>query len=179
MRLLLLAILAVTIPQAAKAAAPAAIEAGGVTLTLNGGGSRTKYLMEMYHGGLYLKEPSRDAATVIAADAPMAIRLEITSAMVTQQRLVESLREGFHNATGGNVAGIQREIDQFQQCFAQPVAKGDVLAMVYLPGHGVTVSKNGQRVGVIQGLPFKQALFGIWLCDRPAQESLKVAMLGK
>jgi hypothetical protein len=99
--------------------------------------------------------------------------------MVTQQRLVESLREGFHNATGGNVAAIQREINQFQQCFAQPISKGDVLAMVYLPGHGVTVSKNGQPVGVIQGLAFKQALFGVWLCDRPAQESLKVAMLGK
>ncbi len=179
MRVLLLVLVAMTIPQAAQAAAPAAIEAGGTTLSLNGCGSRTKYLMEMYMAGLYLQEPSRDAAGIIAADAPMAIRLEITSGMATQQRLVESLEEGFQNATGGNVAPIQREIEHFRQCFAQPIAKGDILELVYLPSRGVMVVKNGQPVGVIQGLAFKQALFGIWLSDRPAQTSLRVAMLGK
>jgi hypothetical protein len=32
---------------------------------------------------------------------------------------------------------------------------------------------------VIQGLAFKQAMFGIWLCERPADAGLRVAMLGK
>jgi hypothetical protein len=179
MRLPLLAALVITVPLAAQAAAPASIDVNGQTLVLNGAGARTKYLMQMYLGGLYLQQPSRDAAGIIAADAPMAIRLEITSGMVTQERLVESLAEGFQNATRGNTAAIQREIEQFRQCFAQPVSKGDVLEMIYMPAQGVTVVKNGTPVGTIPGLAFKQALFGIWLCDRPAEQSLKVAMLGK
>ncbi|HMP05316.1 MAG TPA: chalcone isomerase family protein, partial [Lacipirellulaceae bacterium] len=59
------------------------------------------------------------------------------------------------------------------------IVKGDVFDLVYLPARGVTVLKNGQRVGAIQGLAFKQALFGIWLSNRPADESLRVALLGK
>ncbi len=179
MRLFLLAALVMVVPHAVRAEAPASITCDGTTLVLNGSGARTKYLMQMYMGGLYLQGPSSDAAGIIAADAPMAIRLEITSAMVTKERMDESLREGFQNATGGQLAPIQREIDQFRQCFAQPIAKGDVFEFVYLPARGVTVVKNGRPVGVIQGLAFKQAMFGIWLCDRPAQESLRVAMLGK
>ncbi|HCX90261.1 MAG: hypothetical protein COW04_00540 [Deltaproteobacteria bacterium CG12_big_fil_rev_8_21_14_0_65_43_10] len=35
-----------------------------------------------------------------------------------------------------------------------------------------------QNSKVTNGLPFKKALFGIWLCDNPAQKSLKREMLG-
>jgi len=48
-----------------------------------------------------------------------------------------------------------------------------------VPGKGVEIYKNGQMISTIQGLEFKKALFGIWLCNKPAQESLKEAMLGK
>lgn len=179
MRIVLLVALVMAVPQAVRAEAPASITVDGTTLVLNGAGARTKYLMQMYMGGLYLERASRDAAGIIAADSPMAIRLEITSAMVTKERMDESLREGFQNSTGGHVAAIAREIEQFRQCFAQPIAKGDVFELVYIPARGVTVVKNGKPVGVIQGLAFKQAVFGIWLCDRPADASLRVAMLGK
>jgi hypothetical protein len=37
---------------------------------------------------------------------------------------------------------------------------------------------NGLTVGTIPGLPFKRALFAIWLGDKPADRSLKQAMLG-
>ena len=38
--------------------------------------------------------------------------------------------------------------------------------------------KNGKKRGVIEGLAFKQALFGIWLGGVPADDSLKEEMLG-
>jgi hypothetical protein len=179
MRMVLVAALVMAVPHAVRAEAPASITCDGTNLVLNGAGVRTKYFMQMYMGGLYLEQPSRDAAGIIAADAPMAIRLDITSAMVTKERMDESLREGFQNATGGQVAPIAREIEQFRQCFAQPIAKGDVFEFVYRPARGVTVVKNGRPIGVIQGLAFKQAMFGIWLCERPADAGLRVAMLGK
>jgi len=49
--------------------------------------------------------------------------------------------------------------------------------MVYLPSHGVIVIKNGKRMGSVTGAMFKQALFSIWLCDNPADEALKQALL--
>ena len=162
---------------AAHAELPNAIEAGDEKLTLNGSGARTKYLMEMYVAGLYLEQPSSDPDSIVAADAPMAIRLEITSGMVTEAKLVDSLKEGFHNATGGKPEPIRKEIDLFRKCLAGKIAKGDVLDFVYLPGHGVIVAKNGEKQGAIEGIAFKRALFGVWLSKTPADEELKRAML--
>ena len=50
---------------------------------------------------------------------------------------------------------------------------------IYIPGKGVEVLKNSQSKVIIKGLEFKKALFGIWLCNKPAQESVKKQMLGK
>jgi hypothetical protein len=163
----------------AGAETPATLKLGDTQLTLNGRGSRTKYLMQMYEAGLYLAEPSADAKAIIAADAPMAIRIEVTSGLVTQEKLVESLNEGFASATGGKVEPLAKEIGEFRKCFAAPIAKGDVFNLVYLPPHGLIVLKNGKKQGAVAGLAFKQTVFAIWLGDRPADEKLKLALLAK
>ena len=69
------------------------------------------------------------------------------------------------------------EIDQFRKYFQEDIRKGDVLDMVYHPQHGVIVNKNGKLVGVVGGVKFKQALFGIWLSDKPADGTLRQALL--
>ena len=50
--------------------------------------------------------------------------------------------------------------------------------LVYVPGDGVRVIKNGKLGDTIGDRAFKEALFGIWLGDEPAQGSLKDDMLG-
>ena len=47
-----------------------------------------------------------------------------------------------------------------------------------LGGPFVDVSKNGKHITSIKGLAFKKAVFGIWLCDDPADDDLKEGMLG-
>ncbi len=47
-----------------------------------------------------------------------------------------------------------------------------------LNGAGTRTKYSSSKVN-IKGLEFKKALFGIWLCDKPAQKSLKQEMLGK
>lgn len=54
---------------------PESLEAGQVTLTLNGSGVRSK-LIKLYVGGLYLAQKSNDAETIMTADEPMAVRLQ-------------------------------------------------------------------------------------------------------
>jgi len=156
---------------------PSEIRAGEHRLILNGSGVRTKTLLELYVAGLYLTKPNSNSATIIAADEPMALRIKITSGFVSQSSLVDSLEEGFKNTTGGNTREIQREIQQFRECFKDEIKKGDVFEMVYIPQQGVMVNKNGKHKGVVAGAKFKQALFGIWLSDKPADSSLKQALL--
>jgi hypothetical protein len=156
---------------------PAEIKAGETRLILNGSGARTKAFMELYNAGLYLTKSSNNPKAIIAADEPMAIRIKIISGWVSQSNLVESLEEGFTNSTGGNTREIRTEIDQFRACFQDDISKGDVFDMLYLPNKGVVVSKNGKYKGTVSSAKFKQALFGIWLSDKPADSSLKQAMI--
>ena len=156
---------------------PLQIQAGEHRLVLNGEGGRTKAFLELYVAGLYLMQSNGDAAQIIAADEPMAIRIKITSSFVSQKSLVDSLEEGFKNATGGDTREIRKQIDQFRDCFKDAVAKGDTFDMVYLPTHGLIVNKNGKFKSAVAGAKFKQALFSIWLSDKPADAALKEALL--
>lgn len=148
-------------------------------LVLNGAGVRTKFFFKLYVGGLYLKQKSDDAEQIIQADEPMAIKLQIISSMITSEKMEKATREGFHKATDGNIAPIKSQIESFIAVFQEKIQPGDTYDLVYLPARGVDVYKNGTLHSSLAGLDFKQALFGIWLCDKPAQQSLKAAMLGK
>jgi len=158
---------------------PDSITAGKTKLILNGAGTRKKFFMKMYVGALYLTERNSSPDNIIEADAPMAIILHITSSLITSERMEEATREGFHNSTGGNTAPIEDEIEKFISVFSEKISEDDVYELIYLPEQGVEVLKNSLSKVTIKGIKFKKALFGIWLCDKPAQKSLKDEMLGK
>lgn len=181
--LLLLAVLSFSFGQAQTeiggATLPNTLEYGSEKMTLNGAGVRTKFWMDMYAGGLYLQSKSSNAAEIMQADKPMAIRLHIVSKMITSKRMIDAVNEGFENATNGKTASISSEIAKFKSFFDEQINKEDVFDIVYLPKDGVTVYKNGNKSGNIKGMEFKRALFGIWLSDNPADDGLKSGMLGK
>ena len=163
-----------------QAELPATLEFDGAKLVLNGSGVRKKYMMSLYDGGLYLESKSSDAAAIIAADKPMAIRLEITSGMITSEKMEEALLEGIDNSTGGNTAPIQEYTDAFMSAFKEEIKDGDNFNIGYTPGKGIDTYKNGTHLKTIDGgMTFKEAVFGIWLGDKPADKNLKKGMLGK
>lgn len=158
---------------------PETYTAMGTELKLNGAGTRSKWFMDLYVGGLYVPSTISDGQAIINADEPQAITLHIISGMITSDKMKDATMEGFENATGGDLSAIQSEVDAFLDVFSEEIVEGDVFDLVYLPGEGVRVQKNGEARSTIEGLEFKKALFGIWLSDEPAQEDLKEKMLGQ
>lgn len=156
---------------------PDTYAADNTELQLNGAGTRSKFFIDLYVGSLYVEQAQQNASAVIEADAPQAITLHITSGMITSERMTDATMEGFEAATDGNLAPLQTEIDQFMAVFEEEIKDGDVFDLVYVPGKGVNVLKNGDEKGTVAGLEFKKALFGIWLGEEPAQKSLKEKML--
>ncbi|MEQ9547298.1 MAG: chalcone isomerase family protein [Marinobacter sp.] len=157
---------------------PETYSAMDTELTLNGAGTRSKWFMDLYVGGLYVPESIDDGQAVINADEPQVITLHIISDMITSERMTEATLEGFENANDGDLSAIQGEIDQFMSVFEEEIKEGDVFDLVYLPSEGVRVLKNGEIRDTVGGLEFKKALFGIWLSEKPAQKDLKASMLG-
>ncbi len=154
------------------------IKTGGTTLVLNGAGMRTKFFLKLYVCGLYLSEKSDDPVAIIKADEVMAIRMQMATSLITASKMEKTIRSGFENSTGGNTAPISSRIDQYISVFKNGVDKNEVYDLIYTPDKGVEVFRDGEFVALIEDLIFKQALFGIWLSDSPAQESLKMEMLG-
>ena len=151
--------------------------AGNETLSLNGAGLRKKFFIKVYAGGLYLTEKSADAEQIIQANAPMAIRMHFIYDGVSAEKLIDTWNEGFSAATGGKTGSLQEKIDKFNSFFIEEAKKGDVYDIIYTPGEGARVYIKDRLMGVIPGLDFKQALFAIWLGEKPADEGLKEGML--
>ncbi|MCL1051209.1 chalcone isomerase family protein [Shewanella abyssi] len=147
-------------------------------LVLNGAGVRSKFFIDLYVGSLYVPTTLDNTAAVIAADN-VAVRLNITSGMITADKMKDAINEGFDDATDGNTAAIQPQIDQFMGLFSAEIVDGDQFTFLASKASGVTAFKNGTAQATIISEPFRQALLNIWLGDEPAQNSLKKAMLGK
>ena len=159
---------------------PEKLESGGSLLILNGAGIRTRYFLDIYVGGLYLKERSTDAAAIMEADELMAIRLRIVTNLITNERMQKSMEEGFQKSTRRNTAPIREKINALIDVYDEEINDEDVFELVYEPGKGLTVYKNGVIRATIEcKLPFKRALFGIWISDRTVQTSLKHDLLGR
>ena len=158
---------------------PDSLTAGNDTLILNGAGIRTKFFIKAYVGGLYLKQKSGDAVAIMNADEPMAIKLHIISKLITSDKMKDATMEGFENSTNGNIAPYKDKIDTFIAVFKDNIKIGDVYDIIYIPAEGTKVYKNKELKSTTKGLDFKKVLFGIWLCNKPADKGLKDLMLGK
>ena len=104
---------------------------GDNSLSLNGGGLREKYFLDLYVGGLYLTTKTSDAAQIIAADEPMSIQLNIISNLITSEKMIESTEEGFEKSTQGKQEEIRAQIDDFMGAFKEEIKDGDVFDIVY------------------------------------------------
>lgn len=184
MKKLLLLLMAIVISSTAVAqkkvggvTLPATLEFNENTLHLNGAGVREKLWIDLYAAGLYLEQKSKNAQDVLNSEKSMAIKLHIVSKLITSDKMVDAVTEGFEKSTGGKTAPIQNEINTILGFFQEDIKKNDVFDLVYVPSKGVVAYKNGQEKGVIKGMLFKKALFGIWLSNRPADDGLKNDLL--
>lgn len=149
----------------------------GNKLVLNGAGVKEKMWIDLYVASLYLPKKSTNADEIIKSEDPAIIKINIVSSLVSSAKMVELMEEGFVNATNGNIAPIKAKMDKFLTVFREDIKEKDEFMIVYNPKSGITLFKNGIKKGTIEGMEFKKALFGVWLCIKPADEKLKRAML--
>jgi len=159
---------------------PNVMKVDGEYLKMNGGGIREKMFLDLYVCVLYLQEKTSDANAIINDDKKMAIKIKIISGMVDNENFEEALREGFEKSTGGDISGVKDRMEKMiAEGFKEDIKTNDVYDLVYQPGKGCTLIKNDQELVTVKGLDFKKALFGVWFCDEPADDSLKEDMLGQ
>lgn len=155
---------------------PDAMTLGEKSVKLNGMGIRKKAIFKVYVAGLYLEAPSKDAAAILAADAPRLIRMHYVRD-VDKGKITEAFREGFENNAKELSAKQKGPIDRM--IAAVPDLKdGQTMSFAYVPGKGTTLSCDGKDLFSAEGKEFADAVFLLWLGPKPPSEDLKKGLLG-
>jgi hypothetical protein len=157
---------------------PETMEVGGRTLVLNGAGMRSKFLLDVYIGALYLEQPSHDGTAVAAADAPMLMRMYFVFDGVPADRLRKGWMKGLLRIVPDPDEQLRSAMTAFANVFTVKVQRGDIYDVAWLPGRGLEVRFNGKLIRTIDNLDLKKALFTIWVGDKAGDADLRKALLG-
>lgn len=148
-------------------------------LSLNGAGIRSKFIFDIYVGGLYLQQPAKTTKAILSANGPKRVRMVFLYDEVSKEKLTNGWSEGFeNNLSEAELSRLKSKITAFNGLF-ETVHKGDIIDLDYIPEKGTFVYYNSKPRGSIEGRAFNTALLKIWLGDEPADEALKEAMLGR
>jgi hypothetical protein len=160
---------------------PATMKVNGEELILNGAGLREKYFIDLYVGALFTTAKESDAEALVNSGEPMAISLKIIDDLVTQDKMIESVEDGFMNSVPSRKERkkLQDRIDEFIGFFNEPIVNGDQFVLATNREGDTVVFKNSKKLGEIKGADFSKALMNIWLGEDPADDDLKDGLLGK
>jgi hypothetical protein len=189
-RTLILSFLAVTAHGALAADAmelagvriEASEQVAGSTLVLNGAGIRTRYMFKVYTAALYTTAPSDNAEAVLSQPGPKRIRITMLRD-IDGNDLGKLFTAGMERNTSRadmakSITGIVRLGELFSK--RKKLMSGDTFSVDWLPSTGAQIVLNNHaEIEPIKEPEFFQALLSIWLGKQPADEDLKLALLGK
>ncbi len=173
--------LALPVPALARGVAgvevPESATVSGQPLTLNGAWIRRKFFVQVYVGALYLPARTGDAAAILAADAPWLVSMTFRRD-VDKEKILEAFRESFERNSESELAQLLPGLARFGEVLPD-LSSGQVLTVDYRPGIGTTLTAPGGAAVTVPGRAFGVAILRSWLGDRPADDDLKKAMLGR
>lgn len=159
------------------------VNLGAQELQLNGAGQRTRFFIKVYALGLYLPEKKAQSADVLALAGAKRIDMHIVRD-ITAEQFSDAVLEGIRkNQSEAELAAIKTRLDDFMTAIKTDKAgrKGATITIDWLPDSAVTrLGLDGKQLGKdIPGEDFYRALLKVWLGNKPVQDNLKDALLGK
>lgn len=156
---------------------PDTLQVEGERLQLNGIGTRTKFVFNVYVAGLYLETPTKSAEQVLQSDQTKRVVMVMLRDL-DQKSIADAVREGFQKNAGPNMPKLQERLNTFLGQLPPGFKKGDKFVVTYVPGKGTLLAGEGERLA-IEGKDFADAMFAVWLGKSPVDDGLKRAMLGQ
>lgn len=161
---------------------PATVSLGGSTLQLNGAGIRYRFVVKVYTAGLYIQGKATTPEQALAAPGPKRIQVHMLRE-IDANELGRLLTRGMQdNAPRGEFSKFIPGMLKMAELFSarKRLRAGEHFSVDFVPGKGTQVLVNGKPEGDPIAEPeFFSALLRIWIGEKPADDGLKEALLGK
>ena len=155
---------------------------GNASLIANGAGMRKKAFFKVYAMALYLPEKQADSEAVLSAKGARRIAITLLRDLTAKQ-FVDALHEGVaENHSESEMAALKERLDQFSEAMLGiGEAKSGARVLIDFQPEGTTrlTVNNEVRGSDLAGEDFFNALLKIWIGNKPVQDDLKQALLGK
>jgi hypothetical protein len=155
------------------------VKVGDQTLVLNGAAVRSKFVVDVYVGALYLPAKQSSAEAILGGDTPRQMSMHFLRDVEAGQ-LAGAWQEGLAANTPNASAEVRSAFETLAS-WMENVAKGDELVLTYVPGGGTTVQVKGQTKGTLGGgKPVADALLATWIGPKPGPgKGFKTGVLGQ
>jgi Chalcone isomerase-like len=155
----------------------------GQNLVLSGAGVRIKAVVKVYVLGMYFAKKETTQAGALSAPGPKRFEL-VTLRDLSSEEFGSAFIAGINkNLDKDEKAKLFNQLTKLGDLFekmSDGLKKGDVVACDFVPGTGTIFTVNGKQV--LEPLPdplFYNGVLRIWYGDKPADVSLKNALLGE
>jgi hypothetical protein len=161
---------------------PNQITVAGKPLVLNGAGIRFRFVVKVYTAGLYLPAKADTPEKVLEMAGPKRLHIQMLRE-IDGNTLGKLFTRGMEdNSTRAEFAKAIPGTLRLSELFVakKKLAAGENFSVEWIPGVGTNILVNGQPQGEpIKEPEFFQSMMRIWLGNKPADELLKSALLGK
>jgi len=135
---------------------------------------RYRVFFKGYVAALYLGEGV--PASAVLEDVPRHLEIEYFWPIAAPHFAEATVAGIARNVEPAALEALRPSIEAFNRLYVD-VEPGDRYAISYVPGSGTQLSLNGVPRGHVPGAAFSQALFSIWLGERPFDDDLKAQLL--
>lgn len=161
---------------------PATVSLAGTSLQLNGAGIRYRFVVKVYTAGLYMQGKATTPEQALSMPGPKRIQVQMLRE-IDANELGRLLTRGMQdNAPRGEFSKFIPGMLKMAELFSarKRLRAGENFSVDYVPGTGTRVLINGKpESDVITEPEFFNALLRIWIGEKPADDGLKDALLGK
>jgi hypothetical protein len=154
----------------------AAFDVAGEKIPLKGVALHEWAKLDLYVGALYLPETVTTPEAALG-NIPKALVLDYQK-KVSPSWMNRAARHQIKKSPHYDERVLGERIEVIARAY-QKVRKGDRYALVYEPGTGTTLLRNGEKVTVIPGEDFQRVYFGIWLSDQGLNQAFRNKLFQK
>lgn len=149
--------------------------AGPERLPLRGVSTYRYYGMKLFTAALYAPSAAQGTGGVLA-DVPKRLVIRYHR-KIGKQHLVKAAEHNLKGLPETRLAALRERLERLNSSY-QDVDRDDEYALVYVPGKGTTLERNGREVVTVEGQDLAQDYFGIWLSARSINDRLTHELLG-